>query len=96
MKAELKQDIFKYMYENHDVMLMEDDFNELQDIFEKHSVDQEEYKGYIIRTKLICEPTNDKAYEIWKEGEFIRGLIGSLEMTKIIIDEIINKQENGK
>ena len=89
MKAELKQEIFNHMYENHNVMLMEDDFNQLQDILEKHSVSL--YKGYTIKSKIICKPTNDEVYEIWKDGKLVRAMIGSLDMTKVIIDEIINR-----
>ena len=54
---------------------------------------EEEYKGYTIKTKTICKPTNDEVYEIRKDGKFVRGMIGSLDMAKVIIDEIINRQE---
>ena len=42
MDAKLKQEIFNHMADNHDVLLMEDDFNSLQDILEKHSGQSEE------------------------------------------------------
>ena len=54
---------------------------------------EEEYKGYTIKTKIICKSTNDEVYEIWKDGKLVRAMIGSLDMTKVIIDEIINRQE---